>query len=65
MRPKQGGLLVCVMVPGANPILLDLLQAYGLTREGTAEARLSLHEKKQPLKVSSTGKVVSGTDPLA
>ncbi|KAF3829215.1 hypothetical protein GH733_003479 [Mirounga leonina] len=32
----------------------NLLQAYGLTREGTAEARISLHEKKQPPKVSST-----------
>ncbi|XP_014385796.1 PREDICTED: palmitoyltransferase ZDHHC3 isoform X1 [Myotis brandtii] len=33
--------------------LLDLLQAHGLTREGTAEARLS-QEKTQPHKVSST-----------
>ncbi|XP_045019853.1 palmitoyltransferase ZDHHC3 isoform X5 [Bubalus kerabau] len=33
----------------------NLLQAYGLTREETAEARISLHEIKQPLKVSSTG----------
>ncbi|XP_010860724.1 PREDICTED: palmitoyltransferase ZDHHC3 isoform X2 [Bison bison bison] len=32
----------------------NLLQAYGLTREETAEARISLHEIKQPLKVSST-----------
>ncbi|XP_032173113.1 palmitoyltransferase ZDHHC3 isoform X1 [Neovison vison] len=32
----------------------NLLQAYGLTREGTAEAQISLHEKKQPPKVSST-----------
>ncbi|KAB0396132.1 hypothetical protein E2I00_007218, partial [Balaenoptera physalus] len=38
----------------ANLILLDLLQAYGPIREETAEARISLHEKKQPLKVSST-----------
>ncbi|XP_004476828.1 palmitoyltransferase ZDHHC3 isoform X2 [Dasypus novemcinctus] len=32
----------------------NILQIYGVTREGTAEARISLHEKKQPLKVSST-----------
>ncbi|XP_011955583.1 palmitoyltransferase ZDHHC3 isoform X4 [Ovis aries] len=32
----------------------NLLRAYGLTREETAEARMSLHEIKQPLKVSST-----------
>ncbi|KAB1264386.1 Palmitoyltransferase ZDHHC3 [Camelus dromedarius] len=38
----------------ANLILLDLLQAFGLTREETAEVRIFLHEKKQPLKVSST-----------
>lgn len=58
-----GGLSVSVLVPGADLILLDLLRAYGLTREETAEARMSLHEIKQPLKVSSTGKVVSWTDP--
>ncbi|XP_039693445.1 palmitoyltransferase ZDHHC3 isoform X3 [Pteropus medius] len=37
----------------ANLVLSDLLQAYGLIREGGAEARISLHEKKQPLKISS------------
>lgn len=65
VQPRRGGLLVWVMVPGANPVLLDLLQAYRLTREGTAEARISLHDKKQPPKVSSTGKGVSQTDPVA
>lgn len=50
------------MVPGANLILLNLLKAYGLNREEMAEAGISLHEKMQPLNVSSTGKLVSWTD---
>lgn len=54
----RGGLLFSIVVPGATLNLLDLLQAHGLTREGTAEARIS-QEKTQPLKVSSTGKVES------
>ncbi|XP_029775117.1 palmitoyltransferase ZDHHC3 isoform X4 [Suricata suricatta] len=37
----------------ANPVLADQQQAYGLPRQGAAEARISM-EKKQPLKVRST-----------
>ena len=57
-----GRLFVSFMVPGANLILLNLLKAYGLNREEMAETGISLHEKMQPLNVSSTGKVMSWTD---
>ncbi|MBZ3883823.1 Palmitoyltransferase ZDHHC3 [Sciurus carolinensis] len=35
-------------------ILLNLLQDYGVNSEGTAEVQVSLHERKQPHKVSLT-----------
>lgn len=53
------------MMPGANLILLDVLQAFGVTREGTAEVQVPPQEKTQPPKVSSTGNVVRQTEPLA
>lgn len=59
---RAGGLFISIMAPGATLNLLDLLQAHGLTGEGTAEARI-FQEKAQPLKVSSTGKVESWADP--
>lgn len=63
--PSRGLVLCFCLVPGANLVLSDLLQAYGLIREGGAEARISLHEKKQPLKISSAGKVVRWTEAMA
>lgn len=63
--PSRGRALCFCLVPGANSVFLDLLQAYGLMREGGAEAQISLREKRGPLKISSAGKVVSWTEALA
>lgn len=62
---ERGGLSVSVRESRANLVLLEILQAFGLAREGSTEAATSPHEKQQPLKVRSTGKAVSWPCPLA
>lgn len=46
-------------------ILLDFLQGFGVTGEGSAEVQVPPQDKKQPLKVRATGNAGSWTEPLA